>query len=296
MTSAPTTSSAVNALRYIRKNADEAAVLTVAAKLAFESEASFDASERATIEAMKRAHPQHAHSSDAELGEWLADMEDLQIMGVVSNTKGVLHEMEYVAIENADGDTVFAAMHLDPHHPDTDVVIVDLSTGRSHEIQLKATENEAYVSDWLAANPDGEILVTDELAQDIGLESSGLSNEELTVRTESVVDALVSADETSSIWEHLPMLAPLAVGLVLLELYARYSAGKIDRDTFLNVAARVTATKAIKMGALFSLLCVPGLNVAVAAGLVAKLLLSGGGIAKAAGRMGSLASLKARTQ
>ena len=41
--------------------------------------------------------------------EYLNSMSDDQIVGVVSNVKGILHEMEFVRIENSDGDQISAA-------------------------------------------------------------------------------------------------------------------------------------------------------------------------------------------
>jgi hypothetical protein len=52
-------------------------------------------------------------------------MNEESIVGVVNNTKGVLHEMEFVALENDDGDTVYASLFADPHHADTDVQFTD---------------------------------------------------------------------------------------------------------------------------------------------------------------------------
>ncbi len=86
---------------YIRRNFDEAAILAVAAKLAFEDSPVFSESELATIAAMQRAQ---ARNTPEELERWLAEMDEDQINGVVNNTKGVLHEMEFVRIENEDGD------------------------------------------------------------------------------------------------------------------------------------------------------------------------------------------------
>ena len=43
-------------------------------------------------------------------------MSDEQLVGVVSNVKGILHEMEYVRLENTDGDSISAAMFPDTNH------------------------------------------------------------------------------------------------------------------------------------------------------------------------------------
>jgi hypothetical protein len=96
-------------VHYIRKNFDEAAILAVAGKLAFEWDPHFSESELAVIAAMQRAHPS-AGGDPEPLGRWLAGMDEDQIQGVVSNTKGVLHEMEFVRLENEDGDSVHSPL------------------------------------------------------------------------------------------------------------------------------------------------------------------------------------------
>ena len=88
--------------------------------------------------------------------------------------------MEFVKIENSDGDTITAAMFPETNHKGFDVVMNDSSTGETWEVQLKTTDNQDYVEDWLSKYPDGEILLSEEIASEMGLESSGYSNEELT--------------------------------------------------------------------------------------------------------------------
>lgn len=272
-------------LRYIRRNFDEAAILAVAAKLAFESDPAFSESELATIAAMQRAHPQ-AGDTPEELGAWLAAMDEDQIDGVVSNTKGVLHEMEFVRIENEDGDAVHAALFQSTNHPGFDVQLVDQSSGSSWQAQLKATDSSAYVQDWVDAHPDGEILVTEELADAMGLPSSGVSNEALTARTEDVVDRLLEAGDQDSLWDYFPGLAAVSVGLIVWSLFGRYRRGEITLQRFKWLAAKAAGVKAGKLALLTLAMSVPGLNVATGAALVVALLFSGTnalrGVAKAA--------------
>jgi len=261
-------------LRYVRRNFDEAAILAVAAKLAFEPDPSFSESELATIAAMQRAHPQ-AGDSRVELGAWLAAMDEDQIDGVVSNTKGVLHEMEFVRIENEDGDSVHVALFQSTNHPGFDVQFVDQSTGETWQAQLKATDSSAYVQEWVDAHPDGEILVTEELADSMGLPSSGVSNEALTARTEDVVDRLLEAEDQDDLWSYFPGLAAGSVALVVWSLFGRYRRGEITLQRFKWLAAKATGVKACKLALLTLAMSVPGLNVATGAALVVALLFSG---------------------
>jgi len=264
---------------YVRRNFDEAAILAVAAKLAFEDGADFSDSELATIAAMQRAHPQ-AGQSHEELGQWLADMDEGQIAGVVSNTKGVLHEMEFVRLENEDGDSVYASMFESTNHAGTDISFIEKDSGASWEVQLKATDSPGYVRDWMDANPDGEILVTSELADRMNLPSSGISNDDLTVRTDDVVDRLIKADENSDLWDFFPALTAASIGLVIWELWGRRQSGEISSQQFKWMAARVSGMKAGKIALLTAAMMVPGLNVVTGAALVVSLLFSGAQLAR----------------
>lgn len=272
-------------LRYVRRNFDEAAILAVAAKLAFEPDPSFSESELATISAMQRAHPQ-AGDSREELGAWLAAMDEGQIDGVVSNTKGVLHEMEFVRIENEDGDSVHAAMFQSTNNPGYDVQFVDQSTGETWQAQLKATDSSAYVQEWMDAHPDGEVLVTQELAAAMGLPTSGISNEALTAQTEDIVDRLLEVGDKDDLWTYFPGLAAVSVALVVWSLFGRYRRGEITLQRFKWLAAKATGVKAGKLALLTLAMSVPGLNVVTGAALVVALLYSGAssvrGIAKVA--------------
>lgn len=260
-------------VRYLRKNFDQAAILAVATKLAFESDPDFSESELATIAAMQRAHPQ-AGGSVEELSGWLSAMEEDQIQGVVNNTKGVLHEMEFVRLENEDGDSIHVALFENTNHPGTDVQFMDMDGGDSWSAQLKATDDAFYVQDWIDAHPDDEILVTSELADRMGLPQSGLSNDALTARTEEVVDQLVDAGAGSDLWDYFPALSVASIALVVWELWKRHRRGEISLSQFKWMTAKVSGVKAGKIALLTVALMIPGVNVVTGAALVASLLFS----------------------
>lgn len=277
----PTTGKA--AVHYIRRNFDEAAILAVAAKLAFEENPDFSESELATIAAMQRAHPQAGDSTE-ELGSWLSAMNDDQIQGVVNNTKGVLHEMEFVRLENDDGDAIHAALYGSTNHPGTDVQFVDIDSGETWSAQLKATDDASYVQDWIDSHPDGEILVTSELAARMDLSPSGLSNEHLTARTEDVVNQLLEAGSESDLWDYFPALTVASIALVVWELWTRHCKGEISLSQFKWMSAKVTGMKAGKIALLTVAMMIPGLNVVTGAALVASLLFSAANTVKVVSR------------
>jgi hypothetical protein len=268
-------STAHSVVRYVRRNADELAILAVLTKLAFDgSEVSFSDDEEAVLAAMRRSTDALRDASPAEIGEYLRGLDDDALPGVVSNVKGILHEMEFVAIENGDGDPIYASIFPETNHPGTDVQFVDRGSGEVWEVQLKATDEASYVQDWVDAHPGGEIVVTSEVAREMGLPSSGFDNQELTTRVEDFVDRLIELGDDETVWSYLPALSLVSISVALWELYRRYQRGEINFDRFKALAAAMTGLKLAKIAAICALLSIPVVNVLTGAALVASLLLS----------------------
>lgn len=257
-------------VRYIRTNFDDLLIIG-----AFESiRGGFGETEtdQAVLAAFQRYSSQ---TQDIEsVQTYLDGLSEEQITGVVSSVKGILHEMEFVKIENSDGDSITAAMFPETNHKGFDVVMNDSSTGDTWEIQLKTTDNQEYVQEWLAKYPDGEILLSEEIASAMGLESSGFSNQELTGRVEDFVDQLISKGVGSSIWDLFPTLSLMSVSFVLMELYKRYQSGEISETEFKEMSVKATGIKVTKFALLMGIMCIPVINVAVGAALVARVLYS----------------------
>jgi len=260
-------------VEYVRRNFDEAAILAIASKLAFDDRPSFGDSDLATIAAMRRAHPGAGDTLD-QLGKWLRTMDERQIDGVVNNTKGVLHEMEFVRLENEDGDTIHAALFDETNHPGFDVQFVDEATGEIWESQLKATDDASYVRSWIDEHPDGEILVTSELADEMNLQSTDLEDGELTARTEYIVDRMLEVGETDTFWDYFPALTSVSIALAIWELWQRYRREAISWSRFKGLVARTTGLKTGKLGLLTLAMSIPGLSVVTGAALVSRLILS----------------------
>lgn len=268
---------------YIRRNFDEAAILAVASKLAFQEAPQFSESELATIAAMQRAHPQ-AGVTPQEISNWLATLTEEQIRGVISNTKGVLHEMEFVRLENDDGDSLYAALYQETNHPDFDIQLIDETGTEAWALQLKASDSASYVQDWLDAHPDGAIRVTSELAEAMGLPSSGMSHTELQLRVDQLVDRLQEASDSDMLWEYFPALTAVSVALVVWSLFQRFQRGEIDWDRFRSLTGRMTGLKAGKIAVLTLAMSTPGLNVVTGAALIVSLVYGSAAFIKSAGR------------
>jgi len=261
-------------VHFLKKNLDELAIMACLTKLAFDTEPSFSDTDFAVMDAMRRSKNELSVASPEDLGKWLAGMDESQIGGVVSNVKGIYHEMEFVRLENEDGDSVYASLHGSTNHQGTDVLFTDIDTGATWDSQLKATNDTSYVQDWIDEHPDGEILVTEELAEKMDLPSSGLSNEQITTDTENVVDKLVDVSEQDELWDYFPALSVASVSLLVWELWQRHQKGEISLQRFKWMAATLTGVKVGKLVAIFSLLAIPGVSVVTGAALAANLIYS----------------------
>lgn len=264
---------------YISKRFDETAILTTLGKLAFASDPELLEQDYAVLAALRRSSPEW-DLSVADTAERLAIYDDSQIGGLVNNVKGILHEMEFQRLENEDGDSVVAALFPDTNHRTVDVQLLDESTGDAWEVQLKATDDMSAIGAWIDSNPDTEIFVTEELSQRMGLPSSGLGNEELTMRVEDFVDRMVEiGDEAEdTLWNYFPPLVAASAGIIVFELWRRYRSERITFEEFKALSFKTLGLKAAKYGATFAALAVPGLNVIVGAYLLGSLIFAVNGL------------------
>jgi len=263
------------ALHYLRKNFDTAAIVATLAAVALSDGATeLSEGDHAILAVLRRSNSALESAPLSEIQDYLRGLDSEQVPGLVSNVKGILHEMEFVRVENEDGDSVYASFFDATNHPNTDIQLIDRSTGESWEAQLKATDDATYVRDWIEGHPGGEILVTDELAHRMDLPTSGQSNEEITTDVENFVDKMISADDADDFWDYFPALSAASIGLVVWELWRRHQRGEIDWETFKVLAARATGLKLAKIGIIGLLLSIPIVGQVTGAVLVAKLLLS----------------------
>ena len=150
--------------------------------------------------------------------------------------------------------------------------IFEEATGESWPLQLKATNDVSYVHDWVEDHPDGEIQVTDELAEKLGLDQIGIENEDLTVRTQDVVDQIIAYGEPPSLASYFPPLSVASVALIVYSLWRRYQKGEISYSRFKMLAGMATGLKVSKIAALMAVMSVPILNIPVGAYLLAQLI------------------------
>ena len=257
--------------RYIKRNFDELAIAgTIARVLAQREE--LDADDELIVEAFRRSTPELATADVEQIREYLERFDETQLTGVASNIKGITHEIRYVELENEDGDSLSAVLFDSPTHPGTDVVLSDDKTGDTWALQLKATDEATGVREWIDAHPDGHIQVTSELADRLGIDSSGMSNEELTAEVDTFID---KAFEDPDLWDYFPHLTVVSMAIVLFTLFRRYKQGALSSSEFRLAAVSATGWKVAKIALLLTLLSIPVVNVITGAAMVARLIISG---------------------
>ena len=228
--------------------------------------------EQVIIDAIKRSDNDLTNASLDEIAEKLSTYDDSQIPYLVSNIKGIVHEIEFVELENEDGDSIFASMYNETNYPGYDVKLIDTNTGENWEVQLKATSNQSYVQDWIDSHPEGEIVVTNEIAQQMDLPSTGISNQDLTVNVTDFVDKLIEYQNNTKIWDYFPILLPISVGFIVYELWKRFENKEISKKEFQFLTIKATGIKATKFVLVFILLSIPIVNLVTGVALIAMLI------------------------
>ncbi len=259
---------------YVRNNFDEGAILSSLISIAAKGgERSLTSDESIVLAPLRRSAKKFEDASVEEIGEILNSYDDNQIPGLVNNVKGILFELEYVEIENSDGDSIFAYQFEQTNYPTYDVQLIDEQTGEIAEIQLKATNSASYVKSWMDEHGDN-IVVTDEVAEELGLEGVGISNEELEVKVEDFLEKIKDVDEESLV----PMLGnigTISLAISLVFLVKKWIDGEIKREEFLKTAALITGKKVVKFSIIAVALTIPGLNFVTAVGLATSLIVQG---------------------
>jgi len=264
-------------IHYLRKNFDALAITTVLAKLAWNARTpQLTEADQAVLAALRRSHAELANAPLEDIQAYLQGFDEQQIVGLVSTVKGMLHDMEFVRLDHEDGDSLYAA-YLDQHdHTDFDVLLADQHSGESWQLQLKAIEGTGTGKDWIAAPPEEMLLATEEIAAQLGLESSGLSTKELTQSVEDAIDVIVTAKDPNDehFWDYFPAISVASVSLAIYELFRRYQQQEISWSEFKWMAAKVSGIKVSKIAFIGLLLGLPVVGQVTGTYLVAKLLLN----------------------
>lgn len=162
-------------------------------------ERSFSPEETTVLAAIRRSNSDLTNASVDEVAKHVRSMTPERLAGFQNNVKGIYHELRYVERENADGDDVEAEMYEVVNHPGADVRLVNVTTGETVDIQLKATDSTTYLREHQGRYPDIEVQATEEAASSAGVASSGFHNSELAGDVNATVEKL--EDDGGSVLE-----------------------------------------------------------------------------------------------
>ena len=259
---------------YVRNTFDEGAILTALISIAANGgEKNLTSNESIILAALRRSAKKFEDASVEEIGEILDSYDENQIPGLVNNVKGILFELEFVEIENNDGDSIFAYQFEQTNYPTYDIQLIDEQTGAIEEVQLKATSSASYVKNWMDEHGEN-IVVTDEVAEELGLDIVGINNEELEVRVEDFIDKIKDVDE-NSITPMLGNIGTISLAISLVFLVKKWMSGEIKREEFLKTSALITGKKVVKFSIIAMALTIPGINFITAVGLATSLIVQG---------------------
>lgn len=268
----------MSTIKYIKKQFDNILIVSTLAKIAYGNSESMTENEGYILQALKRANTNFENQSREEISQYIQDFDENQILGLINNVKGILHEIQFIEIENNDGDNFTASMFVDSNHQNTDILLTNNNTGEISEIQLKATDNSSYVRDWINNHQDGQILITEELAEKMDLETSGISNSELTTDVNDFVHNLIELDKNDQLWDYIPTLPAISIAISSFYLFKLYRENKITFNTLKLKFIKLTGMKVAKFTIIASLMMIPVINVIVGAGILFKLLYDTGTI------------------
>ena len=185
--------------------------------------------ERLVLEALRRSANGLNNASVEGLAEYVGALTPEQLRGVVSNVKGIYHELLFVHAENVDGDEVTARIVEESNHPGSDVeFIVDGDVIKA--IQLKAVASPNAIREHLVRYPDIEVMATEEVAvAEPSVTTSGFSNAELSRQVENVVSELPGDTLAGEIADGAATSALLAGGVAAAQVLRT---GKVSRQQF----------------------------------------------------------------
>ncbi|SFK88578.1 hypothetical protein SAMN04488004_103233 [Loktanella salsilacus] len=161
----------------------------------------WSADEALVLDALRRSKSSLRDASDADLATYLAGLDVDQLRGVISNVKGIYHELLFAAAENADGDLVLAQLPEATNHPGSDVEFM-LDGEIIGSVQLKAVASPEHIYEHLARYPGIDVLATDEVAGLFpGISSSGYSNVELEADVRQALHLLPGTSVPEEVFE-----------------------------------------------------------------------------------------------
>lgn len=197
------------------------------------------------LDALRRSAKRLENASVQELSDYVKKLSPEQLRGVVSNTKGIYHELLFVEMHNSVSTTDIARVMEATNHPGVDVEFY-MGGEVVKEVQLKAISSTASVYEHLERYPDTEILVTEEVAAILeGVDSSGLNN---AILSKDVIERLHQL-EGEGLFEELTdgimTSAFVTSGVIVYRILKRENNKSIDFKSYLANAGIAVGTASL---------------------------------------------------
>lgn len=136
--------------------------------------------EELVLQALRRSANELNNASPTELRDYVVNLDPEALQGVLSNVKGIYHELLFAHAENVDGDEVAAQLFEATNRAGADVEFY-VDGDSVGVVQLKAVESASHITEHLTQYPDIEVKATEEVASGFpDIESSGFTNSALT--------------------------------------------------------------------------------------------------------------------
>ena len=202
------------------------------------------------LDALRRSTNRLEDASIEELSTYVSSLSPEQLAGVVSNTKGIYHELLFVDIYNASGEAGSAQVMEETNFPGADVQFF-LDGEVVREVQLKAINSPTLVYEHLERYPDIEILVTEETAAILdGIGSSGLSNAVLSRDVTNRLQDLQAEGLFEEITDGILTSAFVTSGFVVWNILKTRDAKLVDFKQYLSNAGIAVGTATAIEGAI----------------------------------------------
>jgi hypothetical protein len=202
----------------------------------------WSAEEALVLEALRRSTRALGEATDAELGDHLRALDPEQLRGVMSNVKGIYHELLFERAEDLDGDAIVARLFEATNHPGADVELLDGDTVID-AVQLKAVDCVSSVLQHRERYPDVCVVATEEVAAKLDwVQSSGFNNADLERQVAEAFDGV--KDGAADNLARAAALGTLPVGGALAGAALAILAGRRSKRD-VAVAARDGAAASI---------------------------------------------------
>ncbi len=161
-----------------------------------DGEHEFTSAEQDILDAIRRSSGDLSEMSNEEIAQHVQSLSPAQLQGFKNNVKGIAHELKFARQENSDGDEFRVELFEATNHLGADIQLINVETGEIREFQLKATSYGAYLEDHFEKYEEIPLMATSEVAAQQGVQSSEISNQQLSDDFDSTTEKLADGTES----------------------------------------------------------------------------------------------------